>query len=308
MATIAQTAVIALVAPYTRREAPGWGIVYKRLVGSYENNAFWRGAGVRTITGKRHGFLMELDISGWSERSAFFLGRWYDLPNQLLLSAVVGPGDCVIDVGGNIGMFSLAARALTGPEGRIVAFEPNPKPRAKFQRHIDMNKLGNIELLPYALHETEGRATLHFPKINTGEGSLSRLDDYAPGDTESVDVEIKVADTILEALHPRLVKLDVEGAEIGVLKGMERLANRARPVITAEYVPQHLARFGSSLADFNAFAGRFGYDIYRLGAPKSGGVRRLALTPMDEPKRGGDIVLVHRDDRGLDAHITRRAG
>jgi FkbM family methyltransferase len=308
MATVAQTAVIALVAPYTRREAPGWGILYKRLVGSYENNALWRGAGLRTIVGKRHGFLMELDISGWSERSAFFLGRWYDLGNQLLVSAVLKPGDCVIDVGGNIGMFTLAARALTGPEGRVVAFEPNPKPRAKFQRHIDLNNLSNIELLPYALHETEGRATLHFPKINTGEGSLSRLDDYSPDDTESVEVEIKVADSLMDALCPRLVKLDVEGAEIGVLKGMERLVARTKPIITAEYVPQHLARFGSSLADFNAFASRSGYDIYRLGAPKSGGVRRLALTPVDAPERGGDIVLVHRDDHTLDAHISRAAG
>lgn len=307
MATLAQKAVIALIAPYTRREGPGWGILYKRFVGSYENNAFWRGAGIRTITGKRHGFLMELDISGWSERSAFFLRRWYDLPNQLLISAMLKPGDCVVDVGGNIGMFTLAAKALTGPEGRIVAFEPNPKPRAKFQRHIELNKLGNIELLPFALHETEGRATLHFPKINTGEGSLTRLDGYAPDDTESVEVEIRVADSCIGGLNPRLVKLDVEGAEIGVLKGMTGLVGRAKPVITAEYVPEHLARFGSSLADFNAFADRFGYDIYRLSAPKSAGARRLALTPVGAPERGGDIVLVHRDDRALDAYKMRSA-
>src|SRR5262245_49548095 len=121
-----QDLIVLAVRPYVRRELPGWGRVYAAMVGGYRRDWLWAAAKVRTIRGKRHGYAMRLDLSKWADRSAFFLGRWYDLNTQLLMSALLRPGDTVVDVGANRGMFALAASRLVGETGRVVCFEPNP--------------------------------------------------------------------------------------------------------------------------------------------------------------------------------------
>src|SRR5690242_13564500 len=101
--------------PYSRLELPGWGKLL-RLCGAM-NRTGWEGAPVRTIRGKKHGYLMPLDLSNWSERLTYFLGRHHEIFTSLFLEAAVRPGETFIDVGGNIGMITLHAAALVGPAG-----------------------------------------------------------------------------------------------------------------------------------------------------------------------------------------------
>lgn len=305
MTTFTQNTVMALVRPWTLREAPGWRTLYMSFVGRLENDSFWKGAGLRTIRGKRHGFLMELDVTKWSERMAYFLGRWYDLPTQLLAEELLQPGDSVVDIGANIGMFTLAARAQIGSAGRIIAFEPNPTPRKKLERHIALNGIQNVDLFDVALDKQEGRAVLTFPNWNSGEGSLSDIG-YAQDETQSVDVEVRVGDDLLKEINPRLVKIDVEGAEIGVLKGLQKLIARARPIITTEYAPKHLVRFAASHKDFEGLAAQHDYRIFSLGMQKINGEGQLKLTPLTSLSNQTDfheIVLAHRGETSLDRFI-----
>lgn len=222
----------------------------------------------------------------------------------MLIDAALKPGDEVVDIGGNIGLFSLAARAKIGDAGRVYAFEPNPAPRRKFERHLAINGIDNVKITPVALHNREGRATFNFPKINTGEGSLSKLN-YPDEATESIEVEIKVGDDALRGANPRLVKIDVEGAEIGVLSGLKEITARAHPVIIAEYVPHHLQRFEASFTNFEAFAQKHGYRIFRQGLRRQGGAQRLTLKPITaSAPGGGDIVFIHERDQSLDQWIV----
>lgn len=69
-----------LALPYARLELPGWGQLLKK-VGVYRNE-LWEHTLTRTIRGKWHGYLMTLDLSNWSERQTYFLGRFYDLPTN----------------------------------------------------------------------------------------------------------------------------------------------------------------------------------------------------------------------------------
>src|SRR4051812_38148301 len=108
-----QKFVILMVRPYVVRELPGWGKIYA-FVGDYRRDWLWSAAPIMTIRGKLHGHVMHLDLSKWSDRSAYFLGRWYDLAMQLLMSDLIKRGDVVLDVGANRGMFALAASHLLG--------------------------------------------------------------------------------------------------------------------------------------------------------------------------------------------------
>ena len=295
MGTLSQQAIITCIRPLIFSEVPGWGRIYRAVIDQPRAD-FWDRAGVKTIRGKRHGYLMELDISRWSERAAFFLGRWYDLKTQLLVERVLSKNDLVVDVGGNIGMFSLAARRTVGEGGRVMAFEPNPIPRAKLERHVALNGFANIEVHPFGLFDRAGAASLSFPNINTGEGSLSELA-YPPDQTQTIDVETRIGDEVLNGASPRLVKIDVEGAEIGVLRGLEKTIDAAKPLIVAEFEPAHLARFNVSFDDFLNFATPRGYRIYLLKLVRQGvkhtlELERLTSAPSDT-RIGKDILLVH---------------
>ncbi|MEM9494878.1 MAG: FkbM family methyltransferase [Pseudomonadota bacterium] len=302
MSPLAQRCMITVWRPFIRREFLGWGKIYEKLVSPPQSGPYWEDAGTRTIIGKRHNYIMELDLSKWSERIAYFLRRWYDLPTQLLLEITLKDGDTVVDIGANIGMFMLAARARIGDEGRVIAFEPNPLPRKKFERHVELNDLKNITLYPYALSDEAGEATLNFPKINTGEGSLSELA-YKKEETESINVLVKIGDDILADTTPRLVKIDVEGAELSVLRGLEKTIDRTRPLIVAEYIVEHLSRFGTSHSDLEKFARERQYSIYRLSTTRRGLGRVLTLTPFATAIAQGvttfDFLMIPDEDQTL---------
>jgi len=159
---------------YSRRELPGWGWVLRRA-GVFDDSV-WREAPTAVAEGKLHGFRMELDLRNWSERQTYFLGRFYDLPTQLLVMRLLRRGDLFVDVGANIGMISALAARCVGPEGRVLAFEPNPDAMRRLRRLIETNDLAErIEALSSALSDAEGTMTLSVITEHTGMGTLSEV-------------------------------------------------------------------------------------------------------------------------------------
>ena len=212
-----QNVAIGLGRPYISRELPGWGHVYSHLVGSYQRNWLWKGAGERTIRDKRNQYLVTLDLEWWADRLAFFLGRWSDLGTLSLIDAVAKPGDVVIDIGANRGFFALAASRAVGSAGRVVCFEPNPACTRQIRRECEKNEIANIEIRDCALGKERARLTLSVPTINSGEATLGRTQ-YA--DVETIDVDVEVGDEQLATLSPTVIKIDVEGFECEVVDGI----------------------------------------------------------------------------------------
>jgi FkbM family methyltransferase len=306
---IAQQFILLTCQPIIHRELPGWGLIYKCFVGNQSRNKFWRGSQKRTIRGKFHGYLMELDLSHWSDRLSYFLGRWYDLATQLLLKDIIKPGDEVVDIGANVGNFTLCANYLVGKSGKVYSFEPNPTVRAKLNNHIAINAISNTTIYPFGLSDSVGTMTLYIPHVNAGEGSLGRFTDseYTSNDYDEVPVEIKVGDDILKDSSPRVVKIDVEGAEVSVLNGLTKLISQHKPLIIAEHIPQHLARFGQGFQQLFAFAQLHDYTIYKLTLIRKFSVYGLAFTPIALPTFNDDcdILMCHKQDI-FNAEIARK--
>ena len=161
-----------LALPFTRMELPGWGCLYgSRLVRGH-SGAFWSGAPTRRITGKLHNLQMELDLSDWSDRLSYFLGRYYELALQLLLLKCVDRGDRSVDVGANIGLVTLLCAWLVGETGAVDAFEPNPDCLDRLRRHLDMNRIGWVRVFAAGLGDKAGRHELKVPDDHTGVGML----------------------------------------------------------------------------------------------------------------------------------------
>jgi precorrin-6B methylase 2 len=153
-----QKLIIGLARPYILRELPGWGYVYRWAVGDERQREwFWAEAPSLTVRGKLHGFEMKLDLSHWSDRSTYFLGRWIDLHNQLFMLDLLEPGNTVVDVSAHRGSFALVASRLVGRRGKVVCFDADPHNTAHVEHDIAANGIANIVVEHAALTDAQLR-------------------------------------------------------------------------------------------------------------------------------------------------------
>lgn len=288
-----RSAALCIGRPYVRRELPGWGRVYNTLVGGSERDGDWQGLGQRWQRGKLHGYEMLLDISRWSNRKTFFLNRFYDLETQSVLKAILKEGDTFVDIGANEGMMSLLAARLVGSTGRIVAFEPSPGPRGIFEAAIARNHIQSIDLRPIGLSDAEATLKLAVPRINSGQGSFARPR-YADDEMDEVDCPVRIGDRELDDEAPCLIKIDVEGFEEHVIRGLGQTLQRTWPPVAMEVVATHLRRAGSSVETLATLMEGFGYTGLATGLA---GRHRLTLKPaILFPAYSGDVLWIHKSD------------
>jgi FkbM family methyltransferase len=280
MRKFGQLLIIKLVRPYVSRELPGWGRVYAALVGDFRFDDQWKGHQRRWIRGKLHGYEMSLDLGYWSNRATFFLNRFYDLPTQLALQSILREGDTFVDIGANEGMMSLLASRIVGGSGKVIAFEPNPVPRALFESAIARNTISNVTIVPAGLGEMEATLPLSVPKINTGEGSFGGSQ-YSDDETEIVLCQVYRGDAVLSRESPALIKIDVEGFELHVLRGLEATLRRSRSPLIIEMVSDHLLRAGASVAEVNSFLFNLSYRPQRLALAGRNSLRLVSEIPPD---------------------------
>ena len=152
------------------------------------------------------------------------LGGTYEREQTQLFDAHISPGATVLDVGAHVGYYTMLSAVLAGPTGRVVAFEPNPTNARFLHRHIEINGLANVESDEAAVSDRAGTGRFDFGS-GSGTGSLS-----ASG---AIEVSTVTLDEVCaeRALTPSAVKIDVEGAEVSVLRGGLGMLRRALPVI-----------------------------------------------------------------------------
>lgn len=183
------------------------------------------------------------------------------------IQKLLEPGMVFIDVGAHIGEYSLLASPLVGSLGSVHAFEPNPHVCKFLEMNIRTNKLKNVKLYQLAVSEKKGSTTFQVydePSI----GSISKLNDPHTNKTkESIVVSTVRLDNILHDNKVDLIKVDVEGAELFVMRGAEallRLPDEVAPVIVFEVEPANYACFDYTPEDLFVLLRSFGYEVYSI--------------------------------------------
>jgi FkbM family methyltransferase len=153
-------------------------------------------------------------------------GRYFERQELEFVLSVLEPGMTFVDVGANVGMFSIAA-AKKVQEGRVLAFEPCGWTYERLIKNQGLNGVTNLQTIRTALGERTGEAILH---VNVpGKDGLNTIGRPTHGDSEVVDAEKVPVVTLDEALQQcgifrvDVMKMDVEGAELLVLLGARRL-------------------------------------------------------------------------------------
>jgi FkbM family methyltransferase len=154
---------------------------------------------------------------------------------------LLSPGDVCVDVGANAGYFTLLASRLVGREGHVYALEPAPESYAALRRHIELNAVDNVTALPFAAGRDEGRGLLHEASPgNAGSASMLPPPDSSLRGTPSTTMEVPVRPvsslvSAVDRTRVALVKIDVEGFELEVLRGLQPLLDDGlRPAIIVE--------------------------------------------------------------------------
>jgi FkbM family methyltransferase len=160
----------------------------------------------------------------------------YELKEELFFRRWLSGGDHIVDVGANVGVLSILAAAQVGPMGRVYAYEPNPAMSALLKKSIVTNWLQDrIRLEEKGVGEEKGALSLHLNPCVAGGGSLlpnrGEVEESGARELLPATQEIEVGVVALDdEIHPacriRLIKIDVEGFEAFVLRGMRKLIER----------------------------------------------------------------------------------
>ena len=210
----------------------------------------------------------------------------YELPVQEALAARLRAGDVVLDVGANVGFFTVVCAHLVGARGRVCAFEPVPANVAAIRRNARLNRQAQVSVAMTAVGDRNGRATLVLAR-HAGGAALAGCD--RPPDARG---ELQVPVTTLDAWLAgeraglpgpvRLVKVDVEGAELAVLRGAAGLVAADRPLLLVEVDDATPAGAEAKLAACRAWCAERDYAVELLPAAYPGlgwQVRHLLALP-----------------------------
>lgn len=201
-----------------------------------------------------HGLLYEADVG------------------HVMLRALRG-GDVAVDVGANMGFFTVLMATAVAPNGRVVAFEPGADNLERLQRNIAASGMANIEVIRRPVSDRAGPTQFYLNSDSSGGHALWNPGVF-PGNNRSQNQQrvVELAATTLDhALSrvglpaPRLIKIDTEGAEHRVLAGAtELLRQHVVPYIIAELHEFGLHQLGSSQRDLRRFMQDFGYTTFAL--------------------------------------------
>jgi FkbM family methyltransferase len=171
----------------------------------------------------------------WQGHTPYALGA-YEQEVIDVLRRDLHPGDTCLDVGGHLGYYSLLMSRIVGPAGRVITFEPIRENLEVLEENLKLNQVSNVAVLNTALGENSGHISLIRPKAEPLSWTPS-IRAYAVEGQQSTDtVCVNKLDVFLEreGFRPSLIKIDVEGAELNVLRGAMETLRAIRPIIFVE--------------------------------------------------------------------------
>ena len=209
------------------------------------------------------------------------------------------PGQCVIDIGANIGLYTVMASQRVGPAGRVIAIEPDPVNISFLRGTLELNEMSNVTAVQAALSNETGSGLLFLDNLNKGRHCV-----FDPsGKRPSVKVELCRLDDLLDRLSVKtvdLIKMDVEGAEFLVVQGMTRMLEaNPRLRIMTEFWPWGIRRCGGDPAALLATFRSARFEVHEVTD------RECKLVPPAEDQR---LLGLVRERQRTDLFLRRSQG
>lgn len=218
--------------------------------------------GLSPVTAEVHGHIMYLDND---DSMGLSITKEYEpLETQLLIDNIK-TGDVVLDVGANIGYFTLLFAKLVGKNGHVFAFEPDPYSYQLLIKNIRVNKYKNISAYQLGLSDENSILYLARDQFNNLDHRVLKS---AQSD-DTVEIEVKILDDFYPTISNRnidFVKMDIQGSEGWALEGMKNLISDSKGLsILTEYWPLGLHQNGYGGINYILQLKTLGFDLFDVG-------------------------------------------
>lgn len=207
----------------------------------------------------------------------------YEIEVVSMVKRVVTPGMVFLDVGANVGQYTLIASALVGESGRVYAVEPLPQLAASLKKNIQRNGLTNVIVSQLALSDSDEKRNFYAScPLSIGTGSFFK-NMYSDGSSMVVQCQkLQTYTTQMRIPHVDVMKLDVEGSELRIIHGSSDMFRGVNaPVLFIEINDYMLRRAGRSAVELLALLQEFDYSVFQL-AEGGTGARPLCSTDLAE--------------------------
>jgi len=224
------------------------------------------------LTQTAFGHLIHLDTRDTSLMPSLVAYGYWEAGVTRTILRLLRPGQRVVEVGANVGYYTLLFASRVGPTGSVTAFDANPRAVDLLRRTLAANGLATAaRVVPMAVGDRPGRVTLHRLARQQGSSSIYAFgpEDLAAWDDEAAPLEVEA--TSLDAFFDAdrtpvdLVKIDAEGAEPAIVAGMTGLLARSPHVrLVVELIPASLRRAGHDPRAFLESLVRLGFRVQTI--------------------------------------------
>lgn len=182
------------------------------------------------------------------------------------LTSILSEGDTFIDVGANIGLFSLIASKIVGNNGLVICFEPSPITFNRLVENVKLNNLKNIDLRNIGLSNVKDELTFYM-----SDNGYDAWNSFAPSEDNKLENSIQVLVSTLDAelqnvekSKIKLIKIDVEGWEKFVLKGGSEFFANYSPIVMVEFTEENTFNAGYAVHELYDIMKDLGYEWYTI--------------------------------------------
>lgn len=279
-----------LLARFSRRLPFSWKIwsLQRRLRLFFSSYYRGRSSDLTVIDDYDHDIRMKLRRSTYLGGLIYWNG--YQSKNELiLLERLLEPDMTFVDIGANMGEFTLfAAKRL--PRGEVIAFEPQQAIFELLQENVKLNQFQQVTLYQAALSDHTGRAPI-YTAVETeihgalNEGLASLYESAYRGEVIGEVDLYRLDDILATCARVDIIKIDVEGAELSVLRGAVNILRQHRPLLLIEVNEDGLVAAGHTSNDLLGFLSGLGYGFERIVNDRRGSTEPLAgqkLPPLSD--------------------------
>ena len=206
---------------------------------------------------------------------AYAMDQVHEETTTKLFKHIIKEGDTVVDLGANIGYFSIIAAKKSGPKGKVLSFEPEPNNFKYLKKNIEVNDFENVTPIQGAISDKNGEIDLFICEYDSGHHTINQfqgIEAIARG-RKSKEKTIKIKtwklDDYLNNQNVKSVdvmKIDIEGSEGLALKGMQKTLKLPGINIFIEYYPALLKSMGTDLKlHIESLLNDYGFKVYAIG-------------------------------------------
>jgi FkbM family methyltransferase len=236
------------------------------------------------------GLRMELDSREYIQAQLYLFGCFEPATIKFIRKAVKS-GSTVLDVGGNIGYHALEFAKAAGQAGQVFTFEPDEKNITALRRNAALNNLTTITAMQTAVSDSNAPLKLYLSAVDNNAGAHStvyneRMLSETYVEVPSVTMDAFVREKNLTRVD--CVKIDIEGAEMSVLKGMTTVLNEKRPMLIIELCAEYQNLAGYTVKQFKSYL----MDGFKMAAFTTNDDGRLVKSPVTAFHHLDNVVFI----------------